>query len=284
MTEVPVDADAFNAFEAAGWEKQAAGYEDFFGPITTRLVEPLLDAAAVGPGIRALDVASGPGYVAAKAAERGATTTGVDNAEAMISIARRSYPSLDFRQGNVEALPFPDESFEAVVGNFIMLHLGRPERAAAEFVRVLAPGGRVALTVWDVPQQARVFGVFLDAAAAAGAIAPEEIPLGPSFFRFSEDREFARLLRDQGLDGIEVKTISFSHSEPSADNLWRGLLGGTVRTSALILRQPEDVQREIRAAFDRIVQPYEVGDRLELPVSVKLASGRKSATLDLPAR
>jgi hypothetical protein len=57
------------------------------------------------------------------------------------------------------------------------------------------------------------------------------------------------------------------------------LLGGTVRTSALILRQTDDMQRKIRAAFDRIVQQYQVGDRLEVPVSVKLASGRKPSAL-----
>jgi hypothetical protein len=53
------------------------------------------------------------------------------------------------------------------------------------------------------------------------------------------------------------------------------LLGGTVRTSALILRQPRETQRQIRAAFDRIVAQYEGGAGLELPVSVKLASARK---------
>ena len=50
MARATVDADAFNAFEAAGWERQAAGYQDFFAPITTKLVEPLLDAAHVGRG------------------------------------------------------------------------------------------------------------------------------------------------------------------------------------------------------------------------------------------
>ena len=143
MTEARIDASAFNQFESAGWEKQALGYEDFFGPITTRLVEPLLDAAEIGEGERVLDVATGPGYVAAKAAERGATTIGLDNAEAMLSIARRLHPQLEFRRGDVEGLPFPDGSFDAVVGNFILLHLGRPERAAQEFVRVLARGGRL---------------------------------------------------------------------------------------------------------------------------------------------
>ncbi len=62
---------------------------------------------------------------------------------------------------------------------------------------------------------------------------------------------------------------------PSSDALWRGLLGGTVRTSALVRGQTSEMQRQIRAAFDRGVRQYEVDGGLELPVSVKLASGRK---------
>jgi ubiquinone/menaquinone biosynthesis C-methylase UbiE len=277
MSDPTVDADAFNAFEAAGWQRQAAGYDEFFGPITTRLVEPLLDAAGVGRGARLLDVASGPGYVAARGAERGASVVGVDVAEAMISLARRLHPQLEFRSGDAETLPFRDGSFYAVVGNFVMLHLGRPERAAAEFARVLAPGGRVALTVWDLPERARLLGVLVEAVAAAGASAPQDIPVGPPIFRFSDDEEFARLLQSKHLEDIEVRTITFTHRESSADSLWRGLLGGTVRVSALILSQPSETQRQIRAAFDRIVKEYEVGARLELPVSVKLASARKPA-------
>jgi ubiquinone/menaquinone biosynthesis C-methylase UbiE len=275
MSHPQVDADAFNAFETAGWETKASGYDDFFGQITTRVVEPLLDAADVGPGTRVLDVATGPGYAAAEAAERGATVVGMDVADAMISLARRLHPQLDFREGSAEALPLPGESFDAVVGNFVMLHLGRPEQAAGEFVRVLAPGGRLALTVWDLPERARFLGVFLDAVAEAGASPPEEIPVGPPFFRFSDDDEFLRLLHDQGLEEARVNTLSFVHRASSPDELWRGLLGGTVRTSALILQQTDEMRGRIRTAFDRIVEPYTVHDHLELPVSVKLASAHK---------
>jgi SAM-dependent methyltransferase len=275
MTDPPVDPDAFNAFEATGWEARAGGYEDFFGPITVRAVEPLLDAAAVRQGLSMLDVASGPGHVAAAAAQRGADVVGVDVAESMVALARRRHPQVDFRTGDAEALAFDDGSFDAVVGNFLMLHVGRPERCAAEFARVLAPGGSVALTVWDSPEQARFLGVFLEAIAAAGAGAPEDIPAGPPFFRFSDEAEFARLLRGPGLEEVEITTLAFTHTEPSADALWNGLLGGTVRTSALILRQTDEMQGRIRAAFDDIVRDYEAGGGLELPVSVKLASGRK---------
>src|SRR3954467_8725058 len=124
MSEPSVDADAFNAFEAAGWEKQASGYEDFFRPIATRLVGPLLDAAEVDRGARVLDVASGPGYVAAAAAERGALVIGVDIAQEMISRPRRLHPQLDLRVGDAEALPFADGSFDAVVANLALMHVG----------------------------------------------------------------------------------------------------------------------------------------------------------------
>jgi ubiquinone/menaquinone biosynthesis C-methylase UbiE len=272
-----VGADAFNAFEAAGWEQRADGYADFFGPITTQLVAPLLDAAEVGRGIRMLDIATGPGYVAAAAAERGASVVGVDVAEAMLALARQLHPQLELRHGDAEALPFSDGSFDAVVGNFVMLHLGRPEQAAAEFARVLAPGGRVALTVWSAPEQARFLGVFLDAVAAAGAEPPPDLPPGPPFFRFSDEAEFIRLLADQQLEDAQVTTISFMHTVDSPAELWRGLLGGAVRTPALIFGQTDEMQGRIRAAFDRIVQEFEVDARLQLPVSVKLASARKPA-------
>ena len=274
MGQPPIDPDAFNAFEAGGWEAKAAGYDRFFGGITSHLVEPLLDAASVGPRTRLLDLATGPGYVAARAAERGASVLAVDNAAAMISLARSLHPGLDFRRADAHALPF-DEGFDAVVGNFLILHLGRPDQAMAEFARVLRPGGKLALTAWDLPEHARFLGVFLDAVAEAGAATPEDLPTGPDFFRFSVDEEFDSLLREHGLEDREVRTIAFTHAVANADELWDGFLGGTVRTSALIVRQPEETRRRIRDCFDRLVREYERDGVLELPVSAKLASGRK---------
>jgi hypothetical protein len=67
------DPVAFHAFEAAGWStKETAGYDALGGRVTSRLADPLLDAVDAGPGKRLADIATGPGYVAARAAERGA--------------------------------------------------------------------------------------------------------------------------------------------------------------------------------------------------------------------
>lgn len=275
MSERSIDADAFNAFEATGWATAAAGYHRFFGPITSRVVDPLLDAASVGSGTRMLDVATGPGYVAAVAAERGASVVGLDVAPEMVALARGLHPGIEFHQGNAERPAFADASFDAVVGNFVVLHLGRPDQAVAEFARVLAPGGRVALSTWDMPRQARLFGVFVEAAEEAGASPPTDIPTGPPFFRFSDGDEFARLLSEAGLCDVEVRTLGFTQGIGGPDELWDGLLGGTVRTRALILAQTDEMRTRIRAVFDELVRVYAAADHLDIPVSVKLASGRK---------
>ena len=271
----PIDAEAFNAFEAAGWDKKAATYDHFFGQLTGRLVDALLDVAEVGPGDRVLDVATGTGCAAGKAVDRGAAVVGVDIAPAMIELAQRVVPRAEFRVANAEVLPFPNETFDGVVGNFMILHVARPEQAVREFARVLTPGGRLALTAWDTPDRSRLLGVFLEAISAAGASVPADIPAGPPFFRFSDDGEFSRLLSDAGLTNVGVDTITFDYAVPSAQHLWDGLLGGTVRTSSLVLRQPEESRRRIRKALDESVRDYQRKEALVLPVSVKLAHGAK---------
>ena len=103
-----IDPDAFNAFEAAGWEERATGYHRAFGPLTSRVIGPLLDAAEVGPGRRMLDVCTGPGYVAAAGAARGATVVGLDVAHEMVALARSLHHDVTFVQGDGERLRFAD--------------------------------------------------------------------------------------------------------------------------------------------------------------------------------
>jgi ubiquinone/menaquinone biosynthesis C-methylase UbiE len=269
------DADAFTAFEAAGWERQAPTYDDVMGRVTSRLVGPLLEAAGVQQGSRVLDVATGPGYAAAAAADLGASVVGVDMAPAMVELARRLHPTVEFRVAQAEALPFEDDSFDAVISNFVAPHLSRPELAVAELVRVLRGGGRLALTTWDAADRMRFLGVFLDSFAEAGATPPPDIPAGPAFFQFADDEKFAKLLTGSGLNGVEITTVAFDHQIQSAEELWQGMLGGMVRTSATFLGQPEQTREKVRAAFDRLVLDYRRGEWFEVPVSVKLASGVK---------
>jgi ubiquinone/menaquinone biosynthesis C-methylase UbiE len=276
MSEQPINADAFRDFERAAHDEIAEGYRRFFTAVTDYAVEPLLDAAAVRAGRRVLDVATGPGLVAFRAAGRGAAAvTGVDLAPRMLELAAAQCPRVDFRQADAENLPLADQSFDCVVSNFGLGHFPRPERALSEFVRVLTPGGAVAVSWWDVPARHRVMGIFFDAMNEAGATLPAELPTGPPMFRFSDDQELSGALHSAGVAEVMVRTFSFVHPLASPEELWDGILGGTVRTSIGIRRQPKEVQDRIRTAYERLVQAYAGPDGVKVPVAFKIGSGRR---------
>src|SRR5215470_8839063 len=112
------DAERLRRFERQRHDSLAATYHDFFTPITALAIQPLLDAAGAGAGSNLLDIATGPGSVAAKASGFGAVCIGVDLSPGMIALARSSHPGIDFRVAEVEHLPFADRSFDAGVCNF----------------------------------------------------------------------------------------------------------------------------------------------------------------------
>jgi SAM-dependent methyltransferase len=274
MTEY--DAEAFDAFEVAGWStKEAGAYDALAGRVTSRLAEPLLDAVAAGQDTKLVDVATGPGYVAAAAVARGADVVGVDLAETMLAFARERVPAAEFVQGDATSLPFGDATFSAYTAAFVLLHLGRPESAAAEAARVLRPGGLAAFTVWDVPSRGRWLGVMLDAVHDVGAPPPADVPLGPPLFRFADDDELTRLLDGAGLTNASVQTIDFTLELESGDELWDGLIEGSVRVGPLVRGQREDVRHAIRARYDELLEEYRAGEGFDVPVAVKLGSGRK---------
>jgi ubiquinone/menaquinone biosynthesis C-methylase UbiE len=132
-----------------GWGPKAETYGRLTGRITDGLVEPLLDAAGVVADMRVLDVGTGPGYAAQRAAQRGAAATGVDTADEMVALARRRSGAVRFLRADAENLPFEERSFDALVCNFAINHLPRPERAIREFARVVLPGGWIALSAWE---------------------------------------------------------------------------------------------------------------------------------------
>src|SRR5881394_4649124 len=128
---------SFRDFEQTGWERAAEFYGDAFGGLTAQTAGPILDAVDATPATQMIDVACGPGSIAAAAAARGASVTGLDFSPAMVAEARWRWPALTFREGDAEALPFEPSSVDAVVMNFGLLHLARPDTALAEAFRVL---------------------------------------------------------------------------------------------------------------------------------------------------
>ncbi|MBI4443183.1 MAG: class I SAM-dependent methyltransferase [Acidobacteria bacterium] len=274
MTTFTSEHDRFRAFEQAGWGKAAARYHDTFRSLTTQAVEPLLDAVGTGPGVRLLDMATGPGYVAAAAAQRGASVVGMDLAAAMVEQARRHHPNVHFQVGDAERLPFAAGSFDAVVMSFGLLHVARPEVALLEALRVLRSGGRVGFTVWQPPEQTVGFGLILRAIESYGNVNPA-LPEGPPFFRFSDTEECRRVLREAGF--IEPDTVAVPQlwRLPSADALLAAFIEGTVRTGGLLRAQSPEALQAIRTFVCEASRAYEKDGAIELPMPAVLASAKR---------
>jgi hypothetical protein len=126
-----------------------------------------------------------------------------------------------------------------------------------------------------VPSRGRLVGVLADAVHQAGAAPPADLPPGPPLFRFADEAEFARLLAGAGLEGVEVRTVTYRVHVAGAEQLWEGFLRGAVRIGAMVRGQPEPVRARIREAFDRLVDEHAGDGGVALPVAVKLATGRK---------
>lgn len=265
---------AFRAFEHAGWQSVVTEYDRAFARLTAQSIEPLLDAVGVVKGMRLLDVATGPGYVAAAAAQRGASVVGVDFSAAMVAEARRRQPAVDFREGDAEALPFPEGSFEAVVMNFGLLHLENPERAIGEAHRVLHPRARFGFTVWAPPETAVGFAIVLRAIRTHGD--PNvPLPAGPPFFRFSDPGECRRALGAAGFAAPTILEVPQVWRFDAPDELFEVFYGGTVRTAGLLRGQTPAAQAAIRDAVSDAANTYRRGSGLELPMPAILVSATK---------
>ncbi|MGU7773315.1 class I SAM-dependent methyltransferase [Burkholderia sp. MR1-5-21] len=269
-----MDQDEFTTFEHEGWEHVVARYQDDFERLTVQADIPLLDALGVSDGTRFLDVATGPGWLAAAAASRGATVTGVDFSAAMIAQARRRYPGIEFQEGSAEALPFADERFDAIGISFGMLHFADPDKALSEAYRVLRFGGKLAFTVWAVPERAVGLGMILEAVGAHGTL-DVPIPPGPPFFRFSDADESSRALRDAGFSDPDVREVSQTWHIALPETPFDLLKRCTVRTAAILNAQTPEALARIQAAVAERAAPYRLGDELQIPMPCVLASATK---------
>lgn len=128
-------------------------YEEFYLPgLFAEWTSRVIEAAEIERGQRVVDVACGTGVLARAVADRvGNTgmTVGVDINKGMLDVAKEKAPEIEWHQAPAEALPLNDNCFDAVVCQFGLMYFEDRQVALEEMMRVLRPGGRLAVTVWD---------------------------------------------------------------------------------------------------------------------------------------
>jgi SAM-dependent methyltransferase len=195
----------------------------------------------------------------------------------MVALATQLHPDTEFRVADVEHLPFPDGTFDALVCNFAIGHFPYPEVAVAECLRVVKRGGRIALSWWDDPSRQRIQGLFREAINEIGVSPPPEVPTGYSILRFSDSAAFVGLLRSAGAADVEINEHATTHTVPGIEALWQGGLGSFAVTASAIACQDDATQAAIRATFERRAAVYQTGSGYALPIAFKIVHGRVPA-------
>ena len=232
------------------WGTHAQDYATYLEQTGLPLAGAALDAAHVTVGTRLLDAGCGAGLLALLASLRGARVSALDASAALLDIARTRLPAADVREGDLEALPFADDSFDAVTAVNSVFYAADMAAATRELVRVVRPGGRVVVTAWGPPERSE----FLTAAMPVlGPLMPPPPPGVPSvhpILALSAPGALAAVLERAGLRVVEEGEVPLPFVFPSAEASWRANASAGPNQLA-IAHSGEDAVRAALAAVDR---------------------------------
>lgn len=262
---------------SGAWDRWA----DEMAKMADRFNEPLLDAAAIGPGQAVLDLASGAGEPALSIARRvGAAgrVVATDLVSEMLAGARRraaaaNLDNLAFEIADMEDLPFPDAEFDRVTCRFGLMFCPRPETALAEARRVLKPGGRASYLIWGPRDDTTMFAVFWQ--AIGKVVGPPEESFTFTPFRFGEAGTLSALMRDAGFIGVDEIEHRFSAEVPSDVPFWRPQLD---MGFAPLVEGLDSAQRgALEAAIVEGFEACREGERYRLAAHVRIGRGEAPA-------
>jgi SAM-dependent methyltransferase len=206
-------------------------------------------------GMRVLDVACGTGNLAIPAAKAGALVTGVDIASNLVEQARERAKSegvkIQFDEGDAEELPYPDALFDVVVSMFGAMFAPRPDRVAAELVRVCRPGGQIALANWTPDG---FIGQMFKTTSKHFPPPPPDAPVPPVLWGDEA------IVRERFRDGVSklvltpvMAQLRYPFPVPGTVEFFRTYYGPTQKAFAAL---PEDKQPPLRRDLENVFGQY----------------------------
>jgi ubiquinone/menaquinone biosynthesis C-methylase UbiE len=193
------------------YDDVAETYERVHAPRLLEVARELVAYAQIGDGSRVLDVGTGTGVAAEAALEAGARVVGIDPSVAMLRVGLRERPAIPFAAAEAIDLPFRNGPFDAVTGNFVLSHFRRYETALFDMIRVLKPGGRLALTSWsDVKDDLQAtWGELVESIVPREMLEPVWAAAAPWHSRFTDRQAVEQALIDAGLRRVRTEHRRF---------------------------------------------------------------------------
>ena len=265
-----IDPEQERAASRERWESIAPGWEsggEAFHAGALPVAHWMVDRLAPQPGQTILELAAGRGdvgFLAAELLHPGGTLISSDGAEAMIEVAKRRAEQLgidnvEFKPIDLEWIDAKLASVDGILCRFGYMHAVDPEHALREARRVLRPGGRIVIAVWDLPEHNPWLAALPEQVAAMGLAEPREEG-APGAFALSAPGRLSELLQDAGFDDPVVEPIDLTFSAPTVDAWWETLHATSSSMRPVLDRlSPADHYR-LRDAVEAAWAPYVAAD------------------------
>ncbi len=244
---------------AAGWGRQLAAWGETSAPVATWMI----DAAALAPGQRVLDLAAGPGevgFLAAKLIEPGGELICSDQSEAMLELARArgaelGLTNVSYRVLGGEWIDLELASVDVVLCRWGYMLMVDPAAALRETRRVLVSGGRVSLAVWDAAEHNPWLEIPLEVLIEHGLLSPPESG-GAGAFALGAVPLLHSMLEEAGFTQVTVEAIDIAREAPEFDSWWATHLDLSVSTRAAFEQADEAQTEAIEAELAARLAPY----------------------------